>query len=395
MIVPRTRRRQSICACVSAVLLLLAASPLHAGITIQLDYSHDDNGFFTSHPQAKATLNYAAQILTDRFRDSLGAITPSGGNTWTARPFDPAGGSDLAISNLNVPANTIIVYAGGYQLGGSTLGIGGPGGYDASGFTQDWFDNLAARGQSGGLNAPATDYGPWGGSITFNTTTNWNFALGTGPTSSQSDFLSVATHELAHLLGFGTADSFSARISGGVFTGPASGSVNVSPDQAHWATGTKGAVGTGLQDADMTPSITTGTRKRFTSIDWAGMSDLGWQLARFGDATDDGSVDFNDLVRLAQNYNITDGQRRWADGDFNFDGNVDFNDLVKLAQNYNTAEAPIAGTMLTSMPPSFAADWQSAQALAASAPEPSAIALSALIATISLTHRRRRLTCQI
>jgi hypothetical protein len=51
--------------------------------------------------------------------------------------------------------------------------------------------------------------------------------------------------------------------------------------------------------------------------------------------------------------------------------------------------------MLTSMPSSFAADWQSAQALAASAPEPSAIALSGLIATISLSHRRRRLTCQI
>jgi hypothetical protein len=387
MIIPR-RHHRSVYAFAAA--LLFAASPLRANITVQLDYSFDSKGFFTTHPEAKATLNYAAQILSDRFRDSLTAITPSGGNTWTARPFDPGGGSDLAISNLNVPANTIIVYAGGYQLGGSTLGIGGPGGYDASGFTQDWFDTVAARGQSGALSTPATDYGRWGGSITFNTTTNWNFALGTGPTSSQSDFLSVATHELAHLLGFGTADSFSARISNGVFTGPASGSVNVSPDQAHWASGTKGMVGTALQDADMTPSITTGTRKRFTSIDWAGMSDLGWQLARFGDATDDGNVDFNDLVKLAQNYNITDGQRRWADGDFNFDGNVDFNDLVKLAQNYNTSEAPIPADLLASMPASFAADWQSAQAIAASAPEPSALTFVGFVAFGSLVPRRPR-----
>src|SRR5258706_1658218 len=108
MIIPR-RRHRSICACFAAA-LFVAAPRLHAAITIQLDYSHDSNGFFTSHPQAKATLNYAAQILTDRFRDSLTAITPSGGNTWTARPFDPAGGSDLAISNLNVPAHTVILY---------------------------------------------------------------------------------------------------------------------------------------------------------------------------------------------------------------------------------------------------------------------------------------------
>ena len=58
----------------------------------------------------------------------------------------------------------------------------------------------------------------------------------------------------------------------------------------------------------------------------------------FGDATLDGVVDFNDLVKLAQNYNTTDGAPPLVvDGDFTYDGVVDFNDLVKLAQNYNTA----------------------------------------------------------
>jgi hypothetical protein len=55
-----------------------------------------------------------------------------------------------------------------------------------------------------------------------------------------------------------------------------------------------------------------------------------------GDANRDRSVDFNDLVSLAQNYN-TSGGKGWAEGDFTGDGNVDFNDLVKLAQNYNTS----------------------------------------------------------
>jgi hypothetical protein len=59
-----------------------------------------------------------------------------------------------------------------------------------------------------------------------------------------------------------------------------------------------------------------------------------------GDATRDRKVDFNDLVKLAQNYNTTG--KVWPDGDFNGDGNVDFNDLVILAQNYNTA-LPAAG----------------------------------------------------
>jgi hypothetical protein len=62
-----------------------------------------------------------------------------------------------------------------------------------------------------------------------------------------------------------------------------------------------------------------------------------------GDANHDRAVDFNDLVKLAQNYNTTGGNT-YADGDFTGDGNVDFNDLVILAQRYNTTlGAPPAG----------------------------------------------------
>jgi hypothetical protein len=58
-----------------------------------------------------------------------------------------------------------------------------------------------------------------------------------------------------------------------------------------------------------------------------------------GDANHDRTVDFNDLVPLAQNYN-TFGGKVFVEGDFNHDGNVDFNDLVLLAQRYNTTLAP-------------------------------------------------------
>jgi parallel beta-helix repeat protein len=68
-----------------------------------------------------------------------------------------------------------------------------------------------------------------------------------------------------------------------------------------------------------------------------------------GDANHDGEVDFDDQVRLAQNYNTAG--RTYEQGDFNYDGRVDFDDLIVLAQNYNsslnlpqtpTAAAPLA-----------------------------------------------------
>ena len=60
------------------------------------------------------------------------------------------------------------------------------------------------------------------------------------------------------------------------------------------------------------------------------------------DANDDHSVDFNDMVIMAQNYNMPtpdpDHPRVW--GDFNSDGNVDFYDLTLLGQLYNITLPP-------------------------------------------------------
>jgi hypothetical protein len=67
----------------------------------------------------------------------------------------------------------------------------------------------------------------------------------------------------------------------------------------------------------------------------------GRTFAFTGDANHDRTVDFNDLVKLAQNYN-SNGGKSFEEGDFNHDGNVDFNDLVLLAQRYNTSLAPPA-----------------------------------------------------
>jgi hypothetical protein len=104
-----------------------------------------------------------------------------------------------------------------------------------------------------------------------------------------------------------------------------------------------------------------------------------------GDANLDGSVDFNDLVKLAQNYNtrVSDNTESWwTHGDVSYDGLVDFNDLVKLAQNYNTAltPAPIPGASAA-----FEADLARAFA---SVPEPSQMVLLLIAATPWASRRR-------
>lgn len=107
-------------------------------------------------------------------------------------------------------------------------------------------------------------------------------------------------------------------------------------------------------------------------------------LTRPGDANYDGTIDFNDLVALAQHYNS--GGNQWPDGDFTDDGLVDFNDLVGLAQNYNTVvpAAPVPGAS-----PDFNADLARAFA---NVPEPSTCALIAACGFALLAQRQRHRT---
>ena len=250
-------------------------------VVFSFNYSLDTNSFFSgANLSRRALLESAGTTLTQRLNDSLTAITPGGGDTWSAVFSHPGTGAGTTLSNLTIPADTIIVYAGGRELGG-TLGVGGFGGF--SGVGSPTFINSLTRGQAGARLAPAsqTDFGPWGGAVTFDITTNWFFGATTaGMTGSQSDFLSVAQHELAHLLGFGTASSFSRLVSGGAFTGAASqaqydlgGAVPLA-DAGHWANGLLD----GGQEAALDPSLTNGTRKLMTELDFAGLDDLGWDV---------------------------------------------------------------------------------------------------------------------
>jgi hypothetical protein len=414
------RRSLAVSLCLAALALGVAAPAARAKITISLDYSFDTANYNFFNPDtptgqaARAALARAASVYEDRFLDTLSPISPGSGNTWVTDLTNPGNGQEhLAISNLNIPTNTIKIFVGGRPLGGA-IGLGGPGGYTvtpAAGNTT-WVPTVEFRGQSGAsLTVPSNDFGNWGGGISFDNSVTWNFDLA-GPVPNANDFLTAATHEIAHVLGFGSAPSWKSRLTatttpfGNVqYVGPFTGAKAMAlyggpvpletpptqtvPNQvinaAHLNYGTMSTVGGMPQESIMDPDITIGTRKKLTLLDWAVLDDIGWDLARPGDANADGIIDFSDLVVLAQNYNVTDGQRRWSQGDFNYDGNVDFNDLVAVAQNYNVTGAAASEALPGDVAPSFSADWAAAQQ--AVAPEPTAL-LAAL--SIPLFMRRPR-----
>ena len=269
---------------ITAGAILLAASQSAGAVTINFDYS-DDGGFFTgANSSRQSILNDTGNLLGNRLTDSLAAITSSGVNHFDAVFNRPDNGVLTTLSNFNVAADTLTVFAGGRALGGS-LGVGGPGGYNISG-TQSFVDTVPQRSQLGATTGPsATDFAPWGGQITFNSDSSWYFDSNPSTTEafSGNDFYSVALHEIGHVLGIGTADSWNDKVSGGNFTGVYSvaafgGNVPLASDHAHWAESTKSTVMGAVQEALMDPTLTTGARKLPTQLDFAALKDVGWQV---------------------------------------------------------------------------------------------------------------------
>jgi hypothetical protein len=282
----RRRRAQSRRRVESAIVERLESRELPT-VTFQFDYRYDANHFFDD-PARRTSLETAGKLVAEQLTDTLTAVQPSGTNRWTPNITNPATGATTNLSGTTaVATNSILVFAGGRNI--SSLGIGGPGGYSASG-TTTWLNTVRARGQTGAISSTnPTDTAPWGGSITFDTMgVNWNFGLTTSTlASNQVDFLSVAVHELTHVIGFVSSNkAFTRNINAaGSFIGTNAVAANngatvpMDSTRGHWREGQRSD---GLETA-MDPSLTVGTRKLLTTLDRAALKDMGWTLTTVDD----------------------------------------------------------------------------------------------------------------
>ncbi len=222
-----------------------------------------------------------------RFSDHLTAIAPQAGDTWSVTITHPSlGGPPLTLTGLSVAADTIRVYVGGSPSAPGVLGFAGAGSNLSANGSAAFVADVYSRGQANTSGDSASDYGVWGGYIWFNATQDWYFGADTaGLSPGRPDFLTTATHELGHILGFGTADSWFSQIdeTGNTFTGAAStavygGPVPLDSFYSHWAEGVNGNVDGIIQETLMDPSTVRGQRELMTRLDYAGFSDIGWQV---------------------------------------------------------------------------------------------------------------------
>ena len=244
---------------------------LTPAVTFQFDYRFDTADFFAD-PARRAALEQAGDDLTSRLTSDLSAIAPGRGDTWTARFFDPGTGNESELTDLFVPADTLVVFVGGQTISGTEAGFGGPGGYRVGG-SADWQTTVATRGVGG--------FSTWGGSLTFDADTDWYFgASPDGLGNNKIDFYSVAVHELGHVLGFGTSTEYAGYLTGDTFVGPTATAVYgsappIDPDTVHWQQGIR----SNGAPVSMQPVLEANQRVGYSDLDYAALRDIGWNVS--------------------------------------------------------------------------------------------------------------------
>lgn len=242
------------------------------GISIVFDYRFDTAAFFTA--PRRLALEAAAQHWEDLLVDDFPSI-PLGTDIRTRNPQTPTAAamsfpSDVAIDD-------VLIFVG-------CAANDGPGG------------TLATSNHSAAINTvtdatlreqlrsryEGMDFQPWTGWISFDCGEDWFFdptpATATDLPAGRPDFLSTASHELGHVLGFGTAMAYFARVSSATFIGTRAvatygGPIPLIANGTHFASG----LSSGGREPLLDPSRPGGVRSTATPIDIAVLADLGYE----------------------------------------------------------------------------------------------------------------------
>ena len=235
---------------------------------ITFDYRFDTSGFFND-PARRAALEAAAAEFENIISDDFEPL-PVG---LQFNILNPSDGVTQETVTLTEEVDDLIIFIGARNLSG--LGLAGPDGYSAVG---DIYSSRISSDFRG--TGPVTDFEPWAGTVVFDPNAAWNFNLD-GPVEGQDDFLSVAIHEIAHVLGFGTSPAYDALVSNATFIGANAQAVNggnpvpLEPDGAHVQEGF-------LNDTvSLDPTLTVGSRNLLSDIDKAILADIGYEVAGF------------------------------------------------------------------------------------------------------------------
>ena len=248
--------------------------------SIQFDYRFDSSGFFRDHPERQAILQQAAYEWTRHIGDEF-ADVPAG---TTLHISNPVTGADETFA-ADAPIDDVLVFVGAANI--SNPAHGGPAAYYTVGSSLDQRWNST------------TNFEPWVGSITFDTSPTYSDGSSLGwffdPTpvdasdvvsagAGKEDLLSVAIHEIGHVLGVvggGSVNAFDRWRSGSYFVGPSAVAANggrsvLLIDDTH----PDGYRGGFSQEVAMAYGgyTTVGHRVTPSSIDLGLLSDIGYTI---------------------------------------------------------------------------------------------------------------------
>ena len=248
----------------------LPDTPTSQGLKIHFDYRFDTKGFF-SDAKRRAALEGAARIWRSRIKSTFPNV-PSGTYVFIRNPEQP----DLPSQgfNLDYEIDDLVVFVGAAELGGARAGRGGVS-VGLSGVSDTQLrETLSARYNL----AP---FRPWTGWISFDETMPWHFDATPDssdvPPTDKTDFISIALHELGHVLGFSGTPPFVALVSGDTFVGPKAvsvygGPVPLASSASHFPDDIFG----GTKRPVMSVSSLRGQRALPSPLDIAVFEDLGY-----------------------------------------------------------------------------------------------------------------------